>query len=531
MLLTKEVEVYLTNNISYFENLGYEIPRRDNGYGKMTIPNGTKIKVKTTDLKPSSKNRVVAKCECCKRDKDVSYNSYANSVDKHGEYYCPKCVMKLFNSGENNYKWNPNKTDEERLIGRKYPEYNEFVRKVLARDKYTCRCCGQIGDKLEVHHLDGYDWCVERRTDETNGVCVCKTCHKAFHAIHGSGGNTKEQFEYWLGKALIELKEYNGVLPTTNKVILLNTMKIYDSVKEVEKELGIESKAVAKVCSHNRYSINDLHFMYLKEYEYYIDNGLDLKDAHTYQGISQYGCGLTKEVICLTTNTFYNSILEASMAYNISYNNRTNICFACSRKVLSAGTLPDGTPLRWMYADDFRALSKKDQEKALNAEIKYRHHTRAVICVTTNKIFDSAPEAAKYYGLKDTGIQGCCAGRYKSSGKLEDGTPMVWMYYDVYLAQKEGKEITVTNPNNERSVICTTTGVIFQTIKDGKEYYKIKSNGTISRVCRGFMKSTGKLPDGTPLAWMYYEDFLKLPQEEQNEILARNKDSSNDGSF
>lgn len=44
-------------------------------------------------------------------------------------------------------------------------------------------------------------------------------------------------------------------------------------------------------------------------------------------------------------------------------------------------------------------------------------------------------------------------------------------------------------------------------------------------------KHCGKLPDGTPLKWMYYEDFLKLPQEEQNEILEKNKDSSNDGSF
>ena len=44
-------------------------------------------------------------------------------------------------------------------------------------------------------------------------------------------------------------------------------------------------------------------------------------------------------------------------------------------------------------------------------------------------------------------------------------------------------------------------------------------------------KHCGKLPDGTPLEWMYYEDFLKLPQEEQNEILEKNKDSSNDGSF
>ena len=45
------------------------------------------------------------------------------------------------------------------------------------------------------------------------------------------------------------------------------------------------------------------------------------------------------------------------------------------------------------------------------------------------------------------------------------------------------------------------------------------------------MEYAGKLSDGTKLKWMFYEDFLKLPIEEQNEILSRNQESSNDGSF
>ena len=50
-------------------------------------------------------------------------------------------------------------------------------------------------------------------------------------------------------------------------------------------------------------------------------------------------------------------------------------------------------------------------------------------------------------------------------------------------------------------------------------------------VNKGKQNYAGKLSDGTPLKWMYYEDFLKLPQEEQNEILSRNQESSSDGSF
>ena len=42
MLLTKEVEITITGKyIKYFENLGYEIPRRKNSAGRMTVPPDT----------------------------------------------------------------------------------------------------------------------------------------------------------------------------------------------------------------------------------------------------------------------------------------------------------------------------------------------------------------------------------------------------------------------------------------------------------------------------------------------------------
>lgn len=71
---------------------------------------------------------------------------------------------------------------------------------------------------------------------------------------------------------------------------------------------------------------------------------------------------------------------------------------------------------------------------------------------------------------------------------------------------------------------------MFFSFYEAKKEYNAYS---ISECCRGKFKYSGKLPDGTHLKWMYYEDFLKLPIEEQNEILSRNKDSesSNDGSF
>lgn len=55
-----------------------------------------------------------------------------------------------------------------------------------------------------------------------------------------------------------------------------------------------------------------------------------------------------------------------------------------------------------------------------------------------------------------------------------------------------------------RSVICVTTGEVFNTIKDAVKKYKVHSTN-VSQCCRGNVKHTGKLPDGTPLEWRYID--------------------------
>ena len=55
-----------------------------------------------------------------------------------------------------------------------------------------------------------------------------------------------------------------------------------------------------------------------------------------------------------------------------------------------------------------------------------------------------------------------------------------------------------------RSVMCVTTGEIFNTIKDAVKKYHVHSTN-VSQCCRGNVKHTGKLPDGTPLEWRYID--------------------------
>lgn len=71
----------------------------------------------------------------------------------------------------------------------------------------------------------------------------------------------------------------------------------------------------------------------------------------------------------------------------------------------------------------------------------------------------------------------------------------------------EGKN----NPN-AKSVICITTMLVFNTLKEAGEFYNIDSK-LISRCCNNKQNYCGKLKDGTKLIWMYYKDYLKMNGE------------------
>lgn len=94
--------------------------------------------------------------------------------------------------------WNPNITDEEREK-RRNGEQIQWRKDVYERDNYTCQCCGDNkGGNLNAHHLNGFHWDKEHRTDINNGVTLCEKCHKEFHKIYGKRNNTITQFREFL---------------------------------------------------------------------------------------------------------------------------------------------------------------------------------------------------------------------------------------------------------------------------------------------------------------------------------------------
>lgn len=137
--------------------------------------------------------RVKYNCSSCGNDADVLWLNYRKGQK------CGGC-RKLQFTGENNPNWNPDLTDQDRLeLGRYEEGYKSWARKVKHRDGYLCQCCKKKSSgKLVSHHLNSYSTHEHSRTDVDNGVTLCETCHKEFHATYGYGSNTREQFLQFL---------------------------------------------------------------------------------------------------------------------------------------------------------------------------------------------------------------------------------------------------------------------------------------------------------------------------------------------
>lgn len=76
-----------------------------------------------------------------------------------------------------------------------------------------------------------------------------------------------------------------------------------------------------------------------------------------------------------------------------------------------------------------KILSEETRRKISESERGLKNHkSRPVICMTTKHVFITATEAEKCYNTHQSSIVQCCRGKLKSSGKLPDGTKLVWRY-------------------------------------------------------------------------------------------------------
>ena len=113
---------------------------------------------------------------------------------------------------------------------------------------------------------------------------------------------------------------------------------------------------------------------------------------------------------------------------------------------------------------------------------------------------------------KCSGISACCMGRYNSSGKDENGNPLVWRYLSDYekMTQEEIQQILSYKSTGKKKVICLNTLEIFDTAYLASEWCGLKDKLPIQRCCRKETKIAGVHPTlNIDLSWMYYKDYIE----------------------
>ena len=202
-----------------------------------------------------------------------------------------------------------------------------------------------------------------------------------------------------------------------------------------------------------------------------------------------------RKIICITLNKIFDCITEASM---FAKKNTSDICSCCKGDIQYSGMV-NGNFLVWQYYDDY-----------LNNPKSNIVHTGKVVCLNTKQIFNSQKEAGDYYKMDYYGIGRCCNNKVKSAGKL-NGEKLVWVYYEEYITMSQeliSKKITENNMTireyKGREVICITTNIKFNSCKEAS-IYASRNPCSIIQCCKQNTNSCGKLSDGTPLKWMYYD--------------------------
>lgn len=72
-----------------------------------------------------------------------------------------------------------------------------WAKEVKSRDNYNCKICRVNEAYLNSHHINSWDMFEDLRYDITNGVTLCKECHRRFHDTYGKGRNTFYQYDEW----------------------------------------------------------------------------------------------------------------------------------------------------------------------------------------------------------------------------------------------------------------------------------------------------------------------------------------------
>lgn len=149
-----------------------------------------------------------------------------------------------------------------------------------------------------------------------------------------------------------------------------------------------------------------------------------------------------RKVICIETQQIFDSTVDAAKFVGIKQSTMVTCCKHYKyhqSKGYHFAYLDDNCTIKELskYIGKER-YSDKRAKNNISSQLKKRHkeglmpenvNKKKVICLTTNKIFDSLAEASKHGNVSVGSLCWHLKGHNKTCGKLSDGTRLCWRYY------------------------------------------------------------------------------------------------------
>lgn len=102
-----------------------------------------------------------------------------NKTWKHTEEY--KRKLSINRMGKNNPQYVHGAYSGKARRGKQKPQ-KDFRTAVFKRDNYTCYICKQRGGNKEAHHICPWGLFPKLRYEISNGITLCKPCHRKIHS-------------------------------------------------------------------------------------------------------------------------------------------------------------------------------------------------------------------------------------------------------------------------------------------------------------------------------------------------------------
>ena len=218
-------------------------------------------------------------------------------------------------------------------------------------------------------------------------------------------------YDEWLinPKPYTKMKRKKDMKKEKKRYICIETHKVYDKLKLASEQIGVDASSISSTCMGKQKTAGGYHWAYYDEY---------IKDPDKYdKSINSRDNNYLKKIVCINTEEVFNSITDASNKYNVS-GGSISMCCKGTRNIAGIN-LETGEGLEWQFYDEWLLNPKQCNN------IKHdKHGKRKVLCIETNKIYNSCSEASNSINISCSGITKACKGKQKTAGGLH------WKYVD-----------------------------------------------------------------------------------------------------